>query len=153
MTRCAMGISLFTIVIIAARFITLSLAGFALFAPTVAGLLLFISLIGFFNAGSATATQIRMIDLGPQLAGSGRGAQPICIGPGQFRRRVPWRLSHRRRVWLPGASRGRHALSTLGVIIIIIALAVGCAGPVARWRPVPSPACSSGCRGRRPSQP
>jgi MFS transporter, DHA1 family, inner membrane transport protein len=120
--------------------LTLAQAGFALFASTVTGLLLFTALIGFFNAGTATATQVRMIDIAhnAKALGAALNQSALSLGNsvGSFLGGVAiaYGLGY-----LAPAALG-VAVSAIGLIIVGLALTLGRTDHSFRWQPAPSPA-------------
>jgi MFS transporter, DHA1 family, inner membrane transport protein len=117
---------------------TLAQAGFALFASTVTGLLLFTALIGFFNPGTATATQVRMIDIAQnaKALGAALNQSALSLGNsvGSFLGGVAiaYGLGYLAPVGV--------ALSAIGLIIVGLALTLGRTDQSSRWLPAPSPA-------------
>ena len=103
---------------------TLAVAGFRLFAHTVVGLLVFTALIGFFNAGTAAATQVRMIDIAKNAQAFGAALNQSALS-----------LGHSTGSFLAGAAiaygLGYQApavvgtvISAVGVIIVVVALSL-----------------------------
>ena len=112
---------------------TLSLAGFAIFASSVVGLLLFTSLIGLFNAGSATATQIRMIDIARDSRALGAALNQSALGLGNSLGAFLGGLAIAAGFGYLAPAVVGATLSTLGVIIVVIALTVGRVQQLGRW--------------------
>lgn len=119
---------------------TLALAGFALFAHTVTGLLLFTSLIGFFNAGSATATQVRMIDIAQNSQALGAALNQSALSLGNSVGSLLGGAAITSGLGYQAPAVVGVALSAIGLIIVAVALTLGRPRQASRWQPARLPA-------------